>query len=322
MSKEFLDLLSSRPEIVPEIDTEGMNLVELEALKFEVEHDRQVPLTFEKAAWYVDLPVFKGERSVVPGHVQFLYDEMQAGRFNTLLVILAACRLGDTIYKINGQHTCWARSEMPMGWSPMVREILFKVGTEDQLRQLYSVFDRNKSRSEAHATIVQLVGDKEIGALTQTLVKRLAMGFKYWLMPQFADYRRVSVHEISELIKKEHHQLFMQVANIVSEKMEASEFKRQSVIAAVFETASRDAEEAKKFWQSVADGLGLDTKEDPRWQLRKYLQNTTVQWTSGKNKTVTDAETVYKICIQAWNKHRKGETVTVLKATKERRRAC
>ena len=295
--------------------------VPVSKLKFKVLSDEIVTLNDEKAAAYIELPIFDRERDAKDVHVQRLYDEMVRGTFNPLLVILATAEFEGVVYKINGQHTCWAKFDFP-GYCPKVREIRFKVDTAEDLRQLYSTFDRNLVRDDKHITLIGLSGNVHLKDFNNTLLKFVVTAFKFWVFATSGERKRCSPQDIAALIESKHLQLFRTVCDFVSHhvdgKKEAMPMRRVPVVAAMFETFNKVSTIAPQFWQPVCDGVGLDSKTDARWALRALLS--AVKLSANKGRAMTE-EDMYRHCIPAFNRWRKGESTLQLRPTKERVKA-
>jgi hypothetical protein len=315
----------SNQEGRPHIDENPLHLQPIvDKLQFEVISDKQIKLTDEVAAAYIELPIFRGERSIRDSHVQRLRDAMHDGTFNPLLVILSTCELHGVTYKINGQHTCWAKYYCS-DYTPMVREVKYRVKDEDQLRQLYATYDRNMARSDQHITLIELANNDALKDIPVNIIKFLAPCLRFWLYQSSDDRRRCTPENLSSLIAGKYLQLFILVGHFYREYVamgkETAFFRRIAVGAAVFETFNKVPTLAPQFWKPVIDGIGLDTKFDARWQLRAFLQTTVINSASGKNKRSTSDETMYNHCIPAFNKWRKNEEVRAIRPTTTRVRA-
>lgn len=288
------------------------NLPGLGAPQYKVLVDRTIKLDHDRAFRYCDLPIFEGERQINQSHVQTLYDRMRRGSFNPRLVVLASCRFGGQTFKINGQHTCWAVVNMPSHFSMEVREVQFHVNTQDDLRSVYSMFDQNLPRTEGHLTKVRLVQTDLAEGLWTSLIGRLSAGLKFWVFETARDQRRYKDEETAALAHK-YKETFRAVAFTIQENSDdAGLVTRQPVIAAMFATFDKVPTIARGFWQTVIDGLNLTNRTDPRYKLRRYLQDSAISSPSKlTGKKAVEREAMYRVCIAAWNKWRKGEAALV-----------
>ena len=287
------------------VEVEGMH-----ALDVELVSERSVSLNAEYAEKHLDLPRFRGERDIAEGHVQYLHDQMATGNFNPRLVILARAEWDGVIYGINGQHTCWAVIAMPGDFSIQVREQRYRVKSAEQLRKLYSTFDRSMARTDSHISLVHLVDMPEVSGVAPSVIKLLVPGFRMWKIEDDRERRRYAPEQIATLIRNEHSEVFRRVAKFWAENANHKHLKRQPVYAAMFAIFDRDKKnvDAETFWKTVADGVNVEAKTDPRYQLREFLNSIAIKANEGK-KRIVDSEEVFRICVSAWNKWRAGDTV-------------
>lgn len=293
-------------------------------LNYQVLSDKVVVLDDEKASSYIELPVFKGERDITDSHVQRLFDEMSKGHFNPLLVILSSCEFQGVTYKINGQHTCWAKYYCS-GYEPQVREIKYRVETEEDLRQLYATYDRGMGRSDSHLTMVELANNPHLREIPNSVIKLVTSGMKYWSFPTTAARRRCSPQDVASLATDKHLNLFLAICSFVRDNIESSKdaqfARRVAVIAAMFETFNKAQGPSADFWLPVLNGIGLDSKEDPRYQLRSFLLEVRVKSSSSRGVRSVSDEEMYNHCVPAFNKWRRGEKIKAIRPTQDRIRA-
>ena len=328
VTAESVGLVNNPDQHIPVVHKDELEYAGLAKLKFDVLSDGIVTLDTKRAAEYIDLPIFPGEREVVDSHVQFLYDEMLKGTFNHLLVVLSTAVLNGVTYKINGQHTCWAVVYMAgkkKDYSLQVREIRYRVANEEQLKLLYATYDRLKARSDTHVSKVFLIGTKAAEGVANKLLSKLTGGFKFWFIDSDEARRRISPEQMAALIQREHTQLFNTVGQFTSKYLSNVIATRQPVLAAMLATFDKVPTKAPEFWTAVIEGLGLTTKTDPRYVLRESLMKVSTKVSkytasnSKREKRYMTNEEMYRICISAFNKWRKGETSqAALRATKDR----
>jgi hypothetical protein len=298
----------------------------LAKLKFDVLSDETVTLDSDKSAEYIDLPIFPGEREVTDNHVQTLFDEMKKGTFNPMLVILSTAGFNGVTYKINGQHTCWAvvyMAEQKKGFSMKVREIRYKVTTEEQLKLLYASYDRLKARSDTHVSKVFLVGTAATDGIWNSVIASVVGGFRFWHVESENERKRIAPEQLAATIQKEFTELFRTVAKYVQDHHNDTLAKKQPIIAAMFATFQKVPTKANDFWQPVMDGLNMNSKTDPRYVLRETMLKAGIKPTrktgEGREKRLMSSEEMYRLCISAFNKWRKGEEAhAALRTTKER----
>lgn len=298
------------------------NVVTVEKLKVKVVRRTQGQLTHTAACTLLEMKTFDGERKEREDWVQHLYNQWLTGRFRWELVTIVTCRYKGEMYRLNGQHTCWMRLNLPEKENCSVEFYEYEVDSEDQLRALYAVIDRGKSRTHGHIIKASLTSTEYLGEVWPSLVNILAAGMKLWLYEKSNDQRQNGPDEMVALIQGQHNALFKLVGGFVQERIDSAQhIKRASTIAAIFATFDKAKTIAPEFWQPVCDGLNLGRKTDPRYQLRDTLMRSSVRG-SVSDKRVLGQEDMYRICVAAWNKWRKGEEcATSLRAPSRRYKA-
>ena len=314
-------------QFIPQIIEKDLNVVNTPKLKYEILSDQMVTLDHQKAAEYIDLPVFDGEREVAPATVQELYDQMRRKTFNPNSTMLATVLYNGVTYKLNGQHTCWAMIYMILGYFLTIREIRYKVNSSEQVRLLYSTYDRGRPRTNGHISKVFLVNAPATEGLCPSNLHKLASGYKLWRSTGDEFRRRVTPEQISAMVSREHPELFHRVGTYLQvEHGQEPEARRVAVLGAMFATFDKLPTKAPEFWTPVLGGLGLSAKSDPRYRLRDVLlramsRGGNMARGSKEGRRVLDTEDVYRMALDAWNKWRTGEVCrTALRVPKSRPR--
>jgi hypothetical protein len=284
-----------------------------EPLEYEILSDKKIFFTKARAFEFLELETFDGERPVREGHVQFLFDEWSSGRFLWHNVGLASAVLDKKVYRINGQHTSWMRVNIPDSKEPVedayVREIEYKVKDSDQLRALYSAFDRNAPRTVGHITKVMLMDTDAGFGIAGSYFRVLSAGFRMFMSN---DWRNTSnTNELIAVIQAKYSTLFNTVGQFMVQHYGDAVFVRRSaVVGAMFATFEKAVKASIEFWEPVCNGIGMTEKEDPRYQLRKFLETHTHGTLRGKS--YVSAESLHRMCITAWNHYRMGNKITRL----------
>jgi hypothetical protein len=288
-------------------------------LHYTILSDAQVPLTLQKANEYIDLAIFEGERDLSQGGIQKLLDEMQAGNFNPNSTVLAKARFKGRDYKINGQHMCWAVTFTDPFKLYTVRETYFEVHTLEALRALYGTYDRGRARTDSHMIKVVLVGTPTARGVHAGLLQRLASGFKFWHWDNDTVRRRIAVRDVAAAIVADESGAFNRTGLFLSRlKGLESRVLRVPVIAAMMATFSKSAK-ADQFWEPIVENLGLTSKRDPRYLLRKTLDEVSYRRTGAQvAKKFISEEVFFRLAISAYNHWRKNEEVQYLKQPKKR----
>lgn len=287
-------------------------------LSYRIVSDEMINLSKAQAFDFLEMETFIGERPVSETHVQFLFDEWAGGRFLWHHVLLASAELEGKVYRINGQHTCWMRVNIPDD-KPVkaeCRKVCYRVDTEEQLRTIYSTFDRNKARTVGHISRVLLTDTSAGRDLPGHIISKVVGGFKVFWSEDWKHLSRdgMNTNEIIGLIQKRYDSLFNVVGHFIKMHYPDHVFvRRAAVIAAMFSTSEKSVAASVEFWTPVCDWINLTEKGDPRYQLRQMLTNHTVVMTGG-----IGTEDMYRMCINAWNKWRKKESIAVLRTTDKR----
>lgn len=290
-----------------------------EKLDYEIASDRRINLTREKAYAFLELATFQGERQVNERHVQALYNAFNAGRFMWEHVLIALCECEGKVYRINGQHTCWMRVNIDKDEEAPVREMVYKVKDEAALRAVYSTFDQNKQRTPGHVMKALLVGTPEVAEIWPSQIGQLAAGLKMHLYEGRGE--NISVPDMAEIVSHESNDLFKQVGVFYQAQYDNYiNIRRKACIAALFATFAAAPQKAYEFWTPICEQLGFTGKDDLRYKLRRFIDEHKMSRSFSTGMMVCD-EDLYRICINAWNKWRKGEAVTNLRTTDKRVKA-
>jgi hypothetical protein len=291
-------------------------------LEYKIESQKTLELTKAKAFEFLDLLSFSGERSVREHHVQFLYDEWQAGRFLWHNVQLAAARLNGQLYRINGQHSSWMRVNIPDKCEPVkeaiVAERIYIVDSEEQLRNLYSAFDRAAPRSVSHISRVMLIGTDAARDIPYSYLNKLVAGFRVFFAEDW-NTANVNPNQLTGLINKSYCELFNVVGRFFQIHYdEAPRLKKAAVVGSMFATFEKNVMASTEFWGPVWSNVGHSSKSDPRWKLRTFIDSHSQ---SSQSKTNIGTEDLYRACINTWNRWRAGDSVDVVRTTDKRLKA-
>jgi hypothetical protein len=296
-----------------------------ESLKARLLKDEPINLTKTKAYQILEYETFSGERAVRENHVQMLFDEFRSGRFLWHNASVASAVLWQKngsaaptqrVFRINGQHTCWMRVSIPDDIDPpraMVRELIYEVADMDQLRMLYSVFDRGAPRTNSHIGKVLLLDITTAAGIQPSYTPYLITGFKLWQWEKRQD-QTVKGHpaEVAALLGDKFNDLFRIVgAFLQNHYSEWGPIRRASCVAALFTTFNKDPIRAQEWWSQVCSGVGFEQKTAPGLMLRNYMEAHNV-----KEREL--AEEQFRVIINTWNKWRRGELVSICRSTEER----
>lgn len=311
--------LQNNNQKIPSVRTEPIMTGPATPLEYEIVSDQHVRLDMKKAAEYIDLPILPGERAVSTAHVQDLLDKMKRDEFNWTNVIIAKAWLGSTCYKTNGQHTCWAVAYMPEGFAARVREVVYRVQKEEQLRQLYNTYDACKPRTLSQRAKNILIGQPCAEGIAINRLVKLYSAFRLWMYPQEDIRYRLTPEQGTAQVESQYSDLFNAVGRLGQDlSKESRAFDRMPVSAAMFATFAKAPDVVDDFWRPVAEGIGVTDRSDARYQLRKLLERT---FNPRNNKSamlkqsarLMSDEMLFRLCIVAWNRWRRSEPVKILK---------
>lgn len=287
---------------------EGLKLVKRESV--ELDHDL--------ATGHLNLLEFGADRPLNNAHVLRLMTAMKRGTFMPEQVMLITCTLDGKEYRMNGQHTCWARLEMPANYRCPVQRLRYRAETENDMRRLYASIDRMKGRSGGNVVCSYLFDTPEWAGFSKATVMKLAEAIGFWLWEN--DHQRHSRDgdDRAYLLMTTYYKLGRLVGQFVQDSVgeSAKHIRRRPVIAAMLATFSKGQGPAIEFWTAVRDGVGFGSKTDPRLVLRNNLVNAAIGVGMGaaEDKKSVDGEEMYRWCIYAWNTWRRDEPLKQLKA--------
>lgn len=317
--------LNNPNQHIPVIRVDSIDAPNGQRLQTDVISDSiSVVMDFTKMMEYINLPVFPGEREVTDSQVQYLFDCMEKGIYNWSNLQIAKILLNGVTYKGNGQHSAWAGTfmcEKHPGFAspPTVRETIYRVRNEEQMRALYATFDRNKVRSDGHINKVLLVNREVMKGVHNSSISKLVSGLKLWHWASYAERQRLLPDHIAAYIDGEIGPLFRTVAFFLQDTCkDCTMVWRQGVVAAMFATFEKAAMKATEFWSPVVTGLNLTKKTDPRWKLRDWLQRVSVGGGRSGATEVVSAEQMSWVCMSQWNRWRKGDDTSVIRPLEER----
>lgn len=266
-------------------------------LKYKIDKDDSIDFTAKAAYDFLDMDTFQGERPVRQSHVQYLYDEEVAGRFIWHLVTIAIATLQGRSYRINGQHTAWMRIHVEDQRRREVRLMVYKVDDSEQLRALYSAYDRNAPRTSQHVSKVQLIGTEAAEGIPPSYLGKLVSGYRVFLNP---DYKTtMTTTDVITRIKAQ-AALFNTVGRFhVMHYDDANFVRRSALVGAMFATFSQAVKASDEFWTPICSGLGMENRSDHRWLLRRYIESHGHTISGGRD--IISQEDLYRVCINMWN---------------------
>lgn len=284
--------------------------------------DEIVDLTENRAEWLLgntkEVHEFAGDRPLKEKHVDYLVGAMRRGTFRPELVTIVVCEHDGKLYRMNGQHTAWARIYLERKrWPCKVRMLTYRAATEEDMRRLYASIDRSSPRSKGQVVGSYLKGSPGFEKVSDPVLRHLSQGFALWKWEASHERNANDGDAVAFHLKTGYYDLTMKVAAFLGELSQGSHkhLLRAPVVAAMYATFEKAPQIAREFWMAVANGVGVDTASDARLRLRDKLMQTSVGLGGGASsaKAKMTQEEMFRICLRAWNRHREGKPVNQLK---------
>lgn len=282
---------------------------------------RKVNFTVKEAESLLAMKEFVGDRPLKNGHVDYLLQSMRRGTFHPELVNVIVCKHEGEIYRMNGQHTAWARIYMDSDYACQVNYLVYTAKSEDDMRTLYASIDRSSPRTRANVINSYLAGTEEFSGVKALTMRVVPMGFAMWYWKTKHERHQHDGDDVAFLLRTDQYDLARKVCSFL-DKYSSRDFKhiqRAPVVAAMFATFHKAPQIALEFWVPVATGTGIEKIGDPRLKLRNALQVAAVDVGNGSHsdKKTVSQEFMYRQCIIAWNAFREGRSLQLLKAVEK-----
>lgn len=277
-----------------------------------------VELDHELATNILNMVEFSSDRPLDNNHVMRLLTAMKRGTFLAEQVQIVTCKFAGKDYRMNGQHTCWARLEMDEDLKCPIQHLKYAAKTENDMRRLYASIDRMKARSTGNIVCSYLFDTAEWKAFSKRTLVKVAEALAFWVWE--SDHQR-TMHDgddRSYLLQTTYFALGQHVAKFLeaSKGIAGQHVRRRPVVAAMLATFQKAPQIATEFWSAVRDGTGFGSKNDPRLVLRNGLVTSSISTGKGATaeKKSVSAEEIYRWCIHAWNAFRRDDVMKFLKA--------
>ncbi len=258
------------------------------------------------------------ERQLSDWHVTYLGMLMKRHDFHCEWVnlISAYCKETGLTYRINGQHTCWARKNHDIDWHDkqpvsQVMTLHYEAKTFEDVRHLYASYDSNRPRTRSHKTNALLIGNDPFVGVSPRLLGKLASGFGFWLWESHTERARHDVHEVAYLLRTDHADMMRSLGVFGSSSPALIGFKfltRTAVVAAMCATFNKVRSDSEVFWGALRSGAGMNLG-DPRLKLRNHLMSHGVAGSGVRTDfdKDMDSEKMFRGCLVAWNAFREGK---------------
>lgn len=272
---------------------------------------KSVEVTRQYAERFRDLAEFVGDRPLDTRHARFLSRQMEGNTFRWELVSLAvaACEeTGGRIYRINGNHTIEARllCNLPDNARCPAKLLTYTCKTLQDVRQLYSTFDRGKVRSNRDVAVSYLYNTAGFQPYRKGIIVLLTQGLSVFLWPAEGVRTLHAKDEVAYLVQTSYRDAAIGIGDVLNvNAKKAKHLLRAPVIGAMYATFLRDPEAAADFWRKVRDGDNLPGQNDSRLLLRNLLLTSSIESGRGEARCL-HREEAYRLCVDAWNIQRKG----------------
>lgn len=282
---------------------------------------RKVNFTVKEAEALIGMDEFVGDRPLKDSHVDYLIQSMKRGTFHPELVNIIVCKYDVKTYRMNGQHTAWARIYMEADYSCSVNYLVYTAKSEDDMRTLYASIDRSSPRTRSNVITSYLAGTQEFEGVKSTTIRVVPMGFAMWYWKTKHERHQYDGDDVAFLLRTDQYDLARKVCAFL-DKYTSRDYKhimRAPVVAAIFATFHKAPQIALDFWGPVASGTGIEKVGDPRLKLRNALQVVAVDVGNGSHsdKKTVSQEFMFRQCITAWNAYREGRSLQLLKAVEK-----
>jgi hypothetical protein len=266
-------------------------------------------LTPELAEEFRNLEPSPTERELNPMRLKHLKTKAEAGQLVTFHWSVA--RLGEKRLRMNGQHSsnmlCGLNGQFPKGLKVHIDE--YEVPNKSSLALLFRQFDDRKSnRSPGDvASAYQGLYD-ELHDVPKGPAKMAVEGASWYdrnveeLPPVSGDDQYIRFGEPGL------HGFIRWVGEMFTIK--TPELRRQTIVAAMYGTFTKNEVEARKFWAEVARGGEEYAENAPSTILDAWLKAMAEKRGA---KTEVKPANLYQGCVYAWNAYREGKTISTIK---------
>jgi hypothetical protein len=289
---------------------EGLRLVKRETVELDDDLcDRILNLA--------ELPYDRGLKDL---HVKKLIKAMESGTFRPEHVILAICRFQGAEYRINGQHTCWARlyAKVPAKYRCPANLYRYAATSENDMRLLYASFDRGLTRSKGVVVCSYLFDSELWQDITKGSIRLCSEGLGIWQWEKYHERQLRDADDRAFLLATDYQDVGLAVARFIQgcQASASRHILRGPVVGAMLATFQKSPVDATAFWTAIRDGIGFSEKTDPRLVLRNALTSVSIRQGAGARdgKKSASQEEMYRWCVYGWNAWRKGLPIKQLKA--------
>lgn len=255
------------------------------------------------------MPRWKGERPASEVRISYLRNELEAGTLYAPVWAIAVNAQDGVTYRVNGQHTSHVLSEastnghFPDDLQAVVYE--FECENDNDLADLFSSFDHYKSTRTRQDTIrAHLRTHEELDDTSVTLASLAVNGIAYAMVGGNQSELRKMDHGARARLVHENADFIEWASDYLVQR----KFGRAGVVAAMFNTYTKDLDSATEFWRWTKDE-DHPTATHPTRRLAEFLKSYSLeQHGAGPGLKQFDARAFYVKCVHAWNAYRRGSS--------------
>jgi len=258
-------------------------------------------------------------RPIRPRHVTFLARQMERNNFGNNVIDVAHCLETFQKFIVNGNHTL--RAIVQSGVSLHLSFEQTSCETLDDVRRVYSQYDRGLSRSRTDALRSLNATDKLNVPLSHVGYLASAVAFILDDYPSAGARSRTRMIGDAELFEEvcawsEEYQLIRDVIGGVK-SWESRIIRRRGVCSVALVTARATPEKSRIFWDGVVSGVNIPSGS-PMLKLRDYLMVAGVAGGGGTSKQTVTSDDLARTVAYCWSKYITGRSILRLQVPRER----
>ncbi len=249
------------------------------------------------------------ERVLDPARIRMLREKAEAGQLISFQ--WSTARLGEHRYRMNGQHSsemlCGLNGQFPEGLKVHIDE--YHVDDRDSLALLFRQFDNRKSGrtpsdvSGAYQGLYDDLRDVARGAA------KIAVEGVAWYDRHIEGLPAPSGDDVYTLFGQANlHSYIRWIGELFSIK--TPELRRQTVVAGMYGTYTKNEAEARKFWAEVVRGGAEYEENHPTTILDTWLRAAAED---PKSRRDLKPGNYYQAVVYCWNAFREGKSLTSVK---------
>ncbi len=249
------------------------------------------------------------ERTLDPGRIKMLRERAEAGQLISFQ--WSTARLGEHRYRMNGQHSSEMLSALngifPEGLKVHIDD--YHVDDRDSLALLFRQFDNRKSGRTPNDVSGAYQGLYDDLRDVSRKAAKIAVEGVAWYDRHIEGLPAPSGDDIYTLFGQANlHGYIRWIGDLFSIK--TPELYRQTVVAGMYGTYTKNEAEARKFWAEVVRGGAEYEENHPTTVLDAWLRQVKED---EKSRRDMKPGNYYQAVVYAWNAFREGKSLTTIK---------